>query len=81
MYVKADQSIGTIESAKAVSDLYAPIHGTILEINPKVMDSTRIINSDPEGEGWIAIVEIERPSQLDELFTQEQYQTWRNEGE
>ncbi len=81
MEVKAGQSIGTVESAKTVSDLYAPIEGTILEINDALKESISIINRDPEGDGWIAILEIRIPSQMDLLFTLEQYQTWMNEGE
>lgn len=81
MPVKAEQSIGTVESVKTVADLYAPIDGTILEINPKLIESLNTINRDPEGEGWIAILEIERPAQWDLLLTHEQYQTWMNEGE
>jgi glycine cleavage system H protein len=58
--IKQMDSIGTIESVKAVSDLYSPITGEVLEINEKLTDQPEILNKDSYNEGWIAIIKPER---------------------
>ncbi len=55
--VSQGEEFGTIESVKAVSELYAPISGRILEVNEALEDSPELINSDPYGEGWIIVIE------------------------
>ena len=60
--VKQKESFGTLESVKAVSDLIAPISGTVKEVNNEVADNPEVINQDPYGKGWIMIVE---PKNLD----------------
>ncbi len=52
-------SMGTIESVKAVSDVYAPISGNIVEVNAELEDAPQLINEDAYGKGWIAVVEVE----------------------
>lgn len=68
---------GTVESIKAISEIYSPFSGTIVEINEKLRGKPRIINEDPYGEGWIVTL---RPSRLEEetklLVTPEQYATY-----
>jgi glycine cleavage system H protein len=66
-------SFGVVESVKAVSDLYAPVGGEVVEINEALRDSPELLNSDPFGEGWIAKVEIDDPSQLDALLDADAY--------
>ena len=51
------QPVGTIESQKAVSDLFAPLSGRVVEHNPALRDRPFLVNSDPEGEGWLLLVE------------------------
>jgi glycine cleavage system H protein len=55
--IAAGDSIGEIESTKSVSDIYAPLSGTVIEVNPDLADNPERINSDPYGEGWICLVE------------------------
>jgi glycine cleavage system H protein len=66
-------TFGVVESVKAVSDLYAPISGEVLEVNEALRDAPELLNSDPFGEGWIARVEIDDPSQLDALLDASAY--------
>ena len=55
-------SIGAVESVKAVSDVFAPVAGTVVEVNESLLDSPELINEDPYGKGWIARI---RPKDLD----------------
>ena len=61
-------TFGVVESVKAVSDLYAPVSGTVAEVNEALRDAPELLNSDPFGEGWIARVELSDPSELDALM-------------
>ena len=65
---------GEIESVKAVSDLFSPIGGTIVDTNPVAVDNPETVNTDPYGTGWLIKVEISDPSQLDELMDAETYE-------
>ncbi len=55
--VKLDESFSEVESTKSVSDVYAPLAGTIVEVNPDLVDAPERINEDPYGEGWICLLE------------------------
>ncbi len=66
-------TFGVVESVKAVSDLFAPIGGEVVEVNDALRDAPELLNSDPFGEGWIACVEITDPAQLDELLDASAY--------
>jgi glycine cleavage system H protein len=66
-------SFGVIESVKAVSDLYAPISGEVLEVNQALRDSPELVNSAPFGEGWIARLAIADPAEIDALLDAEAY--------
>ena len=70
-------SIGTaiseVESTKSVSDIYAPVSGTIAEVNADLGDAPERLNEDPYGEGWICVIELTDPSQVDELLTAAAY--------
>jgi glycine cleavage system H protein len=61
-------TVGTIESVKAVSDLYLPISGEIIEVNGAVLDSPELVNSDPFDDGWLFKVRISDPAELDVLL-------------
>jgi len=63
----------TVESVKAVSDVYAPVDLEVLEVNAALADSPETVNSDPYGEGWFAKVKPTNPSQLDELLSETDY--------
>jgi glycine cleavage system H protein len=61
-------TFGVVESVKAVSDLYAPISGTVVEVNEALRDAPELLNNDPFGDGWIARVELADPDELDVLM-------------
>ena len=71
--IEKDEPFGTIEAVKTVADLFAPISGTVTEINEALEDSPESVNSDPYGEGWFVKVSIADADELDELMTAEQY--------
>jgi glycine cleavage system H protein len=66
--VESGQPFGEVESTKSVSDLYAPVSGTIVERNESLESSPELVNSDPYGEGWMVVIEVENPSVLDGLL-------------
>ena len=72
--LEAEEAFGVIESIKAVSDLYAPIGGTVAAINETVMDQPELVNEDPYGEGWMIELEPDDADALDGLMTAEEYQ-------
>jgi glycine cleavage system H protein len=61
-------SFGVVESVKAVSDLYAPASGRVVEVNERLRESPELLNSDAFGNGWIARVELSDPDELDNLM-------------
>jgi len=64
---------GTIEAVKAVSDLYSPISGEVVEVNEALEEDPALVNSDPYGEGWMIRVRANDLSELDDLLTPEAY--------
>ena len=66
-------TFGVVESVKAVSDLYAPISGEVLEVNDALREAPELLNSDPFGEGWIARVALSDTSEVDSLLDAEAY--------
>ena len=67
---------GEVESVKAVSDLYSPISGEIVDVNQDAIDSPETINDDPYGKGWLLRVEIRDASEIDNLLTAEEYEAF-----
>jgi glycine cleavage system H protein len=67
------EKMGEIESVKAVSELYAPASGEVVDANLKVVETPEIVNSDPHGEGWLLKVRISDPSQIDALLSAAEY--------
>ena len=66
-------TFGVVESVKAVSDLYAPISGEVVEVNDALREAPELLNSDPFGEGWIARVALSDSSEVDSLLDAEAY--------
>jgi glycine cleavage system H protein len=66
--VTAGDPFGEVESTKSVSDVYAPVSGTVSEINEALVDSPQLLNEDPYGEGWICAIRISDASHLDSLL-------------
>jgi len=68
-----DDTFGTVEAVKTVSDLFAPIDGSIIEINEALEDNPEIVNEDPFGEGWMIKMKVSNPSQLENLLSADEY--------
>ena len=71
--VEAGATFGEVESTKSVSDLYAPVAGTIAEVNADLVDAPNRLNEDPYGEGWICVIEPDDASQLEQLLDADGY--------
>jgi glycine cleavage system H protein len=71
--VEINAEIGEIESTKATSSVIAPVSGKILEINEDLTESPEMINEDPYGKGWIAVIELDEASEVDELMDASEY--------
>ena len=71
--VAQGQAAGTIESVKAVSEIYSPATGKVIETNPVLASRPETVNSDPHGAGWLFDVELTNPSEVDGLLTHDQY--------
>lgn len=69
------EPFGVVESAKATNDLYSPVSGKIVEANQAVVDDPSLVNRDPYGEGWMIVVELSRPDEVDGLMTADEYRT------
>lgn len=76
--IEAEEGLGVVESVKAASDVYAPISGTVLEVNEELEDSPESINEDPY-EAFIVKVSIADKAELDELLSAEEYEAYLNE--
>jgi len=72
--ITVGSSFGTIEAVKTVSDMFAPVTGKVLEVNPKLGDEPQLLNSDPYGEGWIIKIELADAAQLNELMDAAAYE-------
>ncbi len=71
--VKVGQQIGEVESTKTTSTIYTPVTGTVAKINADLKDHPEIVNSDPYGKGWIAVIDLAVPSEVEQLMTAAQY--------
>jgi glycine cleavage system H protein len=71
--VRQMQGFGVVESVKAVSDLFAPVDGTVAEVNAALASSPELVNQDPYGEGWIIVITPSDPAQLESLMTAPEY--------
>jgi glycine cleavage system H protein len=65
--------LGNVESVKTVSEVFSPVGGVVKEKNDKLVDSPELLNKDPYGQGWIAVVEMSNPDDLAELMSAEDY--------
>jgi len=72
-WVEQFDKIGEIESVKAVSDLFTPVSGQVLEINQAAINEPRLVNQDPYGRGWLVRLELSKPSELDALMNSDEY--------
>lgn len=70
--LKQGDAFGTVESVKAVSDLYAPVSGTVIDVNKALVEHPEQINKDPQG-SWMVVLEISDPSETEQLLNASQY--------
>jgi glycine cleavage system H protein len=73
--LNAGDVFGTVEAVKTVSDLYLPVSGSVIEVNPKLNANPELVNNDPYGEGWMAKVKVNNPAEVDSLMNAEAYQS------
>ena len=73
--VEVSAKVSEVESTKSVSDIYAPVAGTVVEVNADLADSPERLNDDPYGEGWICVIEPTDPSSVDGLLDVEAYRS------
>jgi glycine cleavage system H protein len=73
-HVFVKDSFGEVESVKAVSDLYSPINGEVIEVNESLIEDPTIVTQDPYGKGWMIKARVEPGTTLDDLMTLEQYE-------
>jgi glycine cleavage system H protein len=78
--VTAGQSLGEIESTKSVSDVFSPVSGRVVERNAMLGESPELVNRDPYGEGWMVVVELSEPSEVDRLMDAAAYRRMIEEG-
>lgn len=77
--VSAEEEIATVESVKSASEIYAPVTGTIIAVNEALEDSPELVNESPYEEGWLADIQLEDESELNQLMNQEAYDTYVKE--
>ena len=75
-HVTANESFGTVESVKAVSEIYSPVTGDVTAVNPKIQSGPELVNADPHGEGWLIRVQIEDRSEVENLMAAEDYEAY-----
>ena len=71
--IDSNEVFGTVEAVKTVSDLFMPITGKVIEVNPSLEDKPELVNEDPYGEGWIIKVHVTDESQIDSLLSSSDY--------
>jgi len=71
--VKVGDVLGNVESVKTVSEVFSPVSGAVKEANGKLVDSPELLNKDPYGQGWVAVVEMSDPSELSGLMSADEY--------
>jgi glycine cleavage system H protein len=70
------KTLGTVESVKAVSEIYSPLSGEVVEINPALADAPEKLNEDPHGEAWLVKVRVDGKPPLDQLMSAAEYQSY-----
>ena len=76
----AGDEIGTIESVKAVAEVYTPLAGEVIEVNDAVVDDPEVLNDDPHGEGWLVKIRHSSAADLKSLMNAEQYEEFVDRG-
>jgi glycine cleavage system H protein len=78
--LSAEEQFGEVESVKAVSELYSPVSGEVVEANTSIQDTTEVVNDQPYLEGWLIKVRLSNPVELDSLLDAEAYAAYAEQG-
>jgi glycine cleavage system H protein len=78
-HVAANESFGTVESVKAVSEMYSPVTGEVTAVNAKAQANPEMLNADPHGDAWLIRVQLSDRSEIENLMTAEDYETYIQE--
>jgi glycine cleavage system H protein len=76
---EASEPFGSVESVKAVSEIYMPVSGAVIEVNESLNESPEQVNEDPYGDGWMIRIKIDNPAQVDALLTSIEYEDYIKE--
>ena len=76
---ETSEAFGSVESVKAVSEIYMPLGGTVTEVNESLNDSPEQVNTDPYGKGWMIVIRLDNPAQVDGLLTAAEYEDYIKE--
>ena len=74
--LEAGDELGSIESVKAVSELFAPVSGEVMEINEQLAEKPELVNTDPYGDGWMIRIKVSDASELNDLMNAEEYEEY-----
>jgi glycine cleavage system H protein len=77
--VEMGKRLGEVQSVKAVSDVYSPVSGEVIEVNPVPSDAPEVLNQDPHGAGWLAKLRMSAPEEIGALMTAADYQAYLGE--
>ena len=75
-HIAASESFGTVESVKAVSEIYSPISGEVTAVNTKLQNNPEMLNSDPHGEAWLIRVQLADRREIEKLMTADEYEAY-----
>lgn len=75
-HLEQGKTLGSVESVKAVSDIYAPVSGEVVEINPLLSTAPEKLNEDPHGEAWLVKIKLSAPDEIKRLLSAEDYQNY-----
>jgi glycine cleavage system H protein len=75
-HVTASEAFGTVESVKAVSEIYSPVSGEVTAVNPKLQNNPEMLNADPHGEAWLVRVRLTDRREIEKLMTADEYEAY-----
>ena len=74
--VEAEAELGEVESTKATSTIYSPVTGAVTQVNEQLQDHPELLNQDPYGQGWMVVLDLTNPDEVNALMTAEQYEAF-----
>lgn len=77
--LKSSEAFGSVESVKAVSEVYSPVSGEVVEVNTSIVEKPELINQEPYGKGWMIKIRLSEPAELKQLLSASQYQSYVQE--